>query len=463
MTSIRRFSAVVTLATLPLPLSAACGGEAPEPPPPESSAILYEGFRLITGDDSPPVDNAAFLIDEGVVMAVGQAGELGLPQGAESVDLSGKVVMPALVSLHGHVGFLKGLELDAEHYTRENIIDHLNRYAYYGVGTIVSLGADNGDLAFDIRAEQEAGQLRGARLRTVGRGIADPSGGPGGMALRPAAYGATTEDEARQQVRELAERGVDAVKIWVDERGGAVKKLPIELSTAVIDEAHLRELQVIAHIWNACDAAELVEAGVDGLAHLAGDEEMSSELAATIARRDVFVIFNLSANERGRHNEPQVFLDDPLLHESVTSDVIASAKESYGRRSALWTAAQASAAYAHMERSLAKLNEAGVRLVLGADSGVTDPFFGYTELRELGLVVKAGLTPAEAIVAATSATAAALGFDETGMITAGKSADFIVLNADPLEDIANVKQIDRVFLKGAEVDRASLRAGWTGR
>ena len=420
---------------------------------------------MITGDDSPPVDNAAFLVDDGQVTAVGQAGELGLPPGAERVDLSGKVVMPALVSLHGHPGFVKGLGFDAENYTRDNIIDQLNRYAYYGVGTIVSLGMDKGDIAFDIRAEQEAGQLGGARLRTAGRGIADPDGGPFAPTLRPAAYGVTTEDEARQAVRELAERDVDAVKIWVDDRKGTVreipgmKKTPIEVSTAVIDEAHLHDLQVFAHIWNAFDAAELVEAGIDGFAHIPRDR-VPAELVAAIKRRDVLVMPNLAITERLGHGEPQAFLDDPVLHESVTPDVIARAKDTYTGRTAD-EVAQYAARYAEMVRNLAELRDAGVRLVLGADSGVTDQFFGYSELRELGLMVTAGLTPAEAIVAATSAPAAALGFDETGTITAGKSADFIVLNADPLEDIANVKQIDRVFLKGAEVDRASLRTGWT--
>ncbi len=461
MTSTRRFFAAASLVALPCLLLTACGGEEAEPPAPTSTALLYEGFRLITGEDNAPIDNAAFLVDEGVIMAVGHTGELGLPPGAERVDLSDQVVMPALVSLHGHLGFLEDLSFDAENYTRENIIDHLNRYAYYGVGTIVSLGVDNGDLAFDIRAEQEQGQLGGARLRTVGRGIADPSGGPGASTMRPAAYGATTEDEARQQVRELAEREVDAIKIWVDARGGSVEKFPIELSQAVIDEAHLRDLQVVAHIYDAADAAMLVDAGVDGFAHLARDEEMSSELVAAIARRDVFVMPNLAVAERAGYSEPQAFLDDFLLHESITPDIIARAKEAYTRRSAEG-AAQAAATYATMEQSLVKLRDAGVRLVLGADSGITDSFFGYTELRELGLMVKAGMTPAEAIMAATRVPAAALGFDETGVLTAGKSADFIVLHADPLEDIANVKQIDRVFLKGAEVNRAALRAGWAG-
>ncbi len=457
----QRLLALATLATLSF--TGACGGDPePESPAPTSTAVLYEGFRLISGDDHAPVDNAAFLVDEGVLMAIGQAGELGLPPGAERVDLSGKIIMPTLVSLHGHIGFLKGLTFDAENYTRDNIIDHLNRYAYYGVGTIVSLGVDAGDLAFNIRAEQETGQLGGARLRTAGRGIADPSGGPGAPTMRPAAFGVTTEDEARESVRALAERDVDVVKIWVDARGGAVEKLQPDLYRAVIDEAHLHDLQVIAHIFDVTDTADLVDAGIDGFAHLSRDEEMSSELVAAIARRNVFVMPNLGVSERGSHNQPPAWLDDPILHDTVTDDVIARAKESYTRRSAD-AVAGAKASYAAMERSLAKLNKAGVRLVLGADTGVTDQFFGYIELRELGLMVAAGLTPAEAIVASTSASADALGIEETGVLTAGKSADFIVLNADPLADIANVREIDRVFLKGSEVDRDSLRTSWTGR
>lgn len=140
-----------------LAAAVACS-EPPEPPAPApaSTARLYEGFRLIPGDDSPPVDNAAFLVDDGVIMAIGQAGELGLPPGAARVDLAGKTVIPALVSLHGHLGFLNGLSFDAANYGRETIVDHLERYAYYGVGTIVSLGVDAGDVAFTIRAEQES-------------------------------------------------------------------------------------------------------------------------------------------------------------------------------------------------------------------------------------------------------------------------------------------------------------------
>jgi imidazolonepropionase-like amidohydrolase len=454
------FGAITTLL-----LAVACGGGGPQEPPaeaPTSDAVLYEGFRLITGDERAPVEGAAFLVDDGVIQAVGLRGELGLPAGAARVDLSGKTVMPALVSLHGHPGFQIGLTFEAENYTRETVSDHLDRYAYYGVGTIVSLGTDGGDLVYEIKRDQADGTLGGARLLTAGSGIARPNAGPGAPALRPSAIGVDTEEEARAAVQDLASRGVDVVKIWVDDRGGSVAKLSPELSAAVIDEAHVRDLKVIAHIFNVADAAELVEMGVDGFAHLGRDEEMSSELVAAIARRGVFVMPNLGISERFTYTEPPEFVDDPLLHESITPDVIERFKESVRNRSAE-AAANSLESWGYMQASLPKLKEAGVTIVLGADSGgVVDWFMGYTELRELELMVNGGLTPNEAIMASTSVSANTLGID-AGLLTAGKSADFIVLDANPLDDIANARQIDRVFLKGSEVDREGLRRRWTGR
>ena len=454
------FGAITTLL-----LAVACGGGGPQEPPaeaPTSDAVLYEGFRLITGDERAPVEGAAFLVDGGVIQAVGLRGELGLPPGAARVDLSEKTVMPALVSLHGHPGFQIGLTFEAENYTRETVSDHLDRYAYYGVGTIVSLGTDGGNLVYEIKENQANGMLGGAHLLTAGSGIARPNAGPGAAALRPSAIGVSTVGEARAAVQELASRGVDVVKIWVDDRGGSVAKLSPELSAAIIDEAHVRDLKVIAHIFNAADAAELVEMGVDGFAHLARDQEMSRELVAAIARRNVFVMPNLGISERGTFTEPPDFVDDPLLHESITPDVIERFKESFRNRSAE-AAANSLESWGYMQASLPKLKEAGVTIVLGADSGgVVDWFMGYTELRELELMVNGGLTPNEAIMASTSVSAKTLGI-EAGLLTAGKSADFIVLDANPLDDIVNARQIDRVFLKGSEVDREGLRRRWTGR
>ncbi len=436
----------------------AVGCSDPAPDAPLSTVVAYEGATLITGDGGPPLGGGVLVVDHGVITDVGLAANVAIPEGATVVDLRGKTVMPALVDLHGHVGYQRGLGYDEANYTRENVIDHLNRYAYYGIGTIVSMGTDPGDLAFQIQAEQQAGTLGGARLHTAYRGFARPNAGPGAAALQASAYGVSTEEEVRVLVAELAETPAAFVKIWVDDRGGRVEKLTPDLYRPIIEEAHAHGLQVIAHVFYVEDARELVEAGVDGFAHLTRDMEMDDDLITAIVENDVFVMPNLAISERGRHAEPPAWVDDPLLLESVSPEVVARSRASFESRTPEG-AALAAESYAAMQRSLKKLADAGARVVLGADTGVQDHIQGFMEHRELELIVEAGLSPGDAIVAATSAPAEVLGVD-TGLLAPGKRADFLVLDANPMYDIANTRRISAVYLNGQELDREALRAGW---
>ena len=441
--------------------STGCAGDSPESSAPAGSAIVYDGARLIDGTGMPAIESARLVVDEGVVTEVGTRDAVESPPGATVVDLSGKTMMPALVNLHGHVGFQRGLTYDAANYTRENVVDHLNRYAYYGVGVIVSLGTDAGAVWSDIRRDQEAGTLGGARLFTAGRGLARPNAGPGAAALRPSAYRVSSEEEGRSHVRELAAQGVSFVKIWVDDRGGSVEKLEPALYRPIIDEAHGHDLDVIAHVFYHDDAEELVAAGVDGFAHLVRDREMDDALVAAIVENDVFVMPNIGISERGRHTAPPSWLGAPILSETVAPDVLARATDSFANRAAD-AAERAGRSYEQMEHSLAKLHAAGAALVLGSDSGVQDHFYGFSAHRELELMVAAGLSPMDAIVTATSRSADRLGLDDSGRLTAGARADFIVLDANPLDDITSTRRIADVYLGGAAVDRAALRSGWTG-
>ena len=445
-----------------LALIVACAGDPTlDPAPTSSSAVLYEGARLIPGDSSSPMDASAFLVDGGVITAVGRQGDLAQGEEGARFDLTGKTVIPALVNLHGHVGFQRGLTYDAANYTRANVVDHLERYAYYGVGVIVSLGTDAGDLWIDIRRDQAAGGLGGARLFTAGRGLAAPNAGPGAAALRGSALGVTSAEEGRQLVRDLAARGVAFIKIWVDDRGGSVEKLDPVLYRAIIDEAHRHGLQVIAHVFYHADAEDLVEAGVDGFAHLVRDREMDDALVSAMVDRNVFVMPNLGISERGRHAEPPDWLAEPMLARTVSPAVLERATDAFARRAPA-SATRAAESYAAMERSLAKLTAAGAALVLGSDSGVQDHFYGFSAHRELELMVAAGLTPLEAIVTATSRSADRLGLSYSGRLRVGARADFIVLDANPLDDITNTRRIAEVYLGGAAVDRAALRSRWTG-
>lgn len=444
-----------------LALIAACANApAPEPVATSGSAVLYEGARLISGDTATPIVASAFLVDGGVITAVGRQGELAAAEGATRIDLAGKTVMPALVNLHGHVGFQQGLTYDAANYTRANVVDHLERYAYYGVGVIVSLGTDAGNLWIDIQRDQAEGVLGGARLFTAGRGLAAPNAGPGAAALRPSALGVTSQDEGRRLVRELAAQGVAFIKVWVDDRGGSVKKLDPAYYRAIIDEAHGHGLEVIAHVFYHADAEDLVESGVDGFAHLVRDQEMDEALVTAMVERNVFVMPNLGISERGRHAEPPGWLAEPLLGDTVSAAVLERATKAFAHRTAA-SMSRAAVSYAAMERSLAKLAAAGAPLVLGSDSGVQDHFYGFSAHRELELMVAAGLTPLEAIVTATSRSADRLGLSYSGRLRAGARADFIVLDANPLDDITNTRRIAAVYLGGAAVDRAALRDGWT--
>ena len=436
---------------------AACGVSPPEEP--TSTVVAYEGATLITGDGGPPLGGGVLVVDQGVITDVGLAANVTIPEGATVVDLTGKTVMPTLVDLHGHVGFVDGLSFDSANYTRENIVDQLRRYAYHGVGAIVSMGTDPGELAFEIQADQQAGTLGGARLHTAFRGIARPNAGPGAPTMRPTALGASTAEEARALVAEIANTNAAFVKIWVDDRGGSVDKLTPDLYGPIIQTAHEHDLQVIAHIFYAEDARELVEAGVDGFAHLARDVEMDDALVAAIVEHDVFVMPNLAVSERGRNADPPGWVNDPLLAESVSPEVIGRIRESYVNRTPD-AAARGAESFAAMLRSLKKLSDAGATLVLGADTGIQDHIQGYMEHHELALIVEAGISPARAIQIATSAPAAVLGID-SGLLAPGKRADFLVLDANPMYDITNTRRISAVYLNGHELDREALRAGWS--
>jgi imidazolonepropionase-like amidohydrolase len=220
----------------------------------------------------------------------------------------------------------------------------------------------------------------------------------------------------------MAERQVDAIKIWVDDRNGTVPKLQPELYQAIIEHAHAHKLKAVAHVYYLADAKALVRAGIDGFAHPVRDAEADEELIAMMLARDVFVMANLSLTANG-----------------LTADRPAAALE------------RARGIYRNMERTIAKMDRAGVRVLLGSDSGVLNHPMGPSEHRELQLMVAAGMSPAAVIAAATGRAAAALSFEDVGTIAPGKRADFIVLDANPLDDILNTRRISQVYIRGNRV------------
>ena len=429
---------------------------------PQVDLVLIDG-TVITVDGRNTVAEA-IAIGGGLVVAVGTSAEIRARAGAGArvIDLAGKSVMPTLISTHVHPGFQKGTTYVAVNFSRDTVTSDLNRALYFGISVVQSQGIERGDVLYQIRADQAAGTLGGARLLVAGRGIGAPNAGPGAAAYAGIAYEINTEVEARRAVAELAASQVDIVKIWVDDRNGRAPQLRPELYGAVIDTAHERGLRVNAHVFYHADAEGLVAAGVDGLVHMVRDVEMSDALIAEIVERDVYVNANMSSPRRATQVGTPSWLTsaDPMLRlltESVAPDVIAEMEAAFRQRDPR-AAADARERYAILERSLAKLGAAGAKVVLGADTGVEDHLFGLAEHLELQAMVDAGMTPAQVLVAATSRAAEYLHLDDRGSLVPGRRADLLVLDASPLDDIVNTRRISRLFINGVEIERAALRA-----
>lgn len=399
---------------------AACGGDAGDALD-VSGATVFSGARIVVGDGSV-IEDGVMVVRDGAIVAVASAAELAVqadPGEATVLDLEGKTVVPAFVNAHAH--------LASERPARAEQLQH---FAYYGQSAVVSLGLDDGDVGFAMRNEVVP---MGARSQTAGRGITRPE--PGRSEVP---YWVSTEEEARAAVRELAENDADFVKIWVDDRGGQYERLSPELYGAVIDEAHQHGLRVTAHIFRLEDAKGLLRAGVDAFAHGIRDMDVDDELVQMwLERPEVVLVPNLPG--------PGVPSDVSWIS-TVPSDQLEQMQEAAARESE-----RAQEAFGIQARNLVRLAEAGVTISFGTDGG--NPWAVHQELEDM---VRTGMSPADVIVAATSTSADFLGYDELGTVAVGKSADFVVLNANPLDDITNTRDISAVYLRGERLDRAEL-------
>ena len=416
-----------TLSALVWPVLAVlvgCGAPPAETQPDASDAIAYEGGRLIVGDGTV-VENGTLVVEGDRLVSVGSADSVDVPAGAARVDLTGRTVMPAIVDTHVHL-----------RRTRDELVEDLQRKAYWGVGAVMSLGQDGGDLAFQVRDEVMPGA---ARFRTAGRGITRPE--PGRTDIP---FWISTEEEARAAVQELAAEQVDLVKIWVDDRNGQYDKMTPELYGAVIDEAHQHGLRVTAHIFTLEDAKGLLRAGIDAFAHGIRDMDVDDEAIGLFNERpNVVLVPNLPG--------PGVAADLSWLGSTIPPDQLAGMQE----RSVDRPAAQER--FGIQARNLNRLSAEGVTIAFGTDGGA-----GWSPHAEMEDMVRTGMSPADVLVAATRNSAELLALDDLGTLAAGKSADFVVLEANPLDDITNTRGIVDVYLRGEAVDRAGLSAAWLG-
>jgi len=376
----------------------------------------FEGARIIVGDGRPSIENGTLLVEGTKIAQAGAAVDVRVPQGATIVNLAGKTIMPTLIDTHTHLS-----------QTRERLTRDLKRRAYYGVSAAMSMGTSDTDVDLQMRGETMPGM---ARVFTAWRGITRPEVG-----RTTAPFWINSEQEGRKAVQELAARKVDIVKVWVDDRDGKYAKMTPALYGAVIDEAHKDGLRVTAHIFNLEDAKGLLRAGVDAFAHSVRDRDVDDEFM-TLVKQHPNLVVNPNLPDRG------VKTDVSWLRASLPAAEMQRVEQANTDRP------KAQEFYGIQARNLAKLSAAGVRIVLGTDGNT--PWAPHVEMADM---VAAGMTPAQVIMASTRNAAEFLRMSDAGTLETGKSADFIVLDANPLDDITNTRRIAAVYLRGGAVDR----------
>ena len=384
----------------------------------QAQVTAFEGARIIVGDGSPAIEKGTIVVNGTTIQAVGA--NVQVPAGAQRVNLAGKTVMPMIIDTHIHAPAM-----------REQMIRDMRRRVYWGVGAGMSMGTDTTDVVFKVRDETK--NMPGtARLLTAGRGVTGIEKG-----REQSAYWVGTVAEARKVVQENAAKQPDIIKIWVDDRDNTVPKLTPELYGAIIEEAHKQKVRVTAHIFDLEDGKGLLKANVDAFAHSVRDRDVDAEFLSMMKQRpNVTVNPNLPS--------PGKTWDISWLQGTLPADEYANVQKANVNDPKL------AELFGIQARNLKRLSDQGTRIVLGTDGNT--PWAPHQEMEAMAL---AGMTPMQVIVASTSRAAEFLRFTDTGALQAGKNADLLVLDANPLDNITNTRRINAVYYRGQMVNRGS--------
>ena len=397
------------------------------------TAIALVGARIIDGTGAPAIEGGTVVVRDGRIAAAGPTATVQVPADATRVDLTGMTIVPGFVNAHGHAHAAAGSE------AREDLVQRLRTYASFGVTTVVSLGQiDETAAVVRLRDEQAKGPLDRARVYTSG----------------PSQRGLATPAAARAAVETLAAQGVDRIKFHMAEGAGAMTP---DVYGALIEAAAAKKLKTAAHIFTLDEAKGVVGRGIDIVAHSVRDRDVDAALIAEMKKRSTFYVPTLTREVSVFvYESTPAFFKDPFflrgrpLYQRDIDSLSDPARQQQIRQDK--TAQSIKTALVQATRNLKLLSDAGVPIAFGTDSGAgVGRFQGYFEHVELEMMVQAGMTPMQVLVAATSAAARASGLDHVGTIAAGKAADLLVLRADPRQDIKNTRQIHSVWIAGRRI------------
>jgi len=405
----------------------------------EQSGLSYRAFRgatIIDGTGEEPIQNGVLLLHGGRVVAVGPAADVAIPENTAITDVSGKTIIPGFINAHGHVGDTKGIE--SGHYSQKNIIDNLSLYARYGVTTVVSLGGNKKE-AEPLRAVNDTVSTQHARLFIAGQVITGD-----------------TPPEAMSIIDSNRAMGVDFMKIRVDDNLGTSKKMTEDVYRAVIARSHALGYKIATHMYYLEDARRLLDAGSDMLAHSVRDLPVDEDFIQLIKEKNVPYCPTLTRElSTYVYGDTADFFSDPFFRREYDSATIRPLLDP-ARQLQVSSSVSARTYRQQLPTAMANLktlSDRGVPIVFGTDSGIPTRFMGYFEHLEMGMMADAGLTPMQIIVSASKSAAEYLGLRDLGTLTPGHWADFVVLEANPLDDIHNVRKISGVYISGDEVKR----------
>ena len=431
----------------------------------QAPATVFDGARIIDGNGGEPIEAGRLVVQGDRIVAVGPANSVAMPAGATRIDLTGKTLMPAMINVHSHMGFEGYTSWGSKQHTAANLLDHLQREAYYGVAAVTSVGTSPTEMSLQFQRDQRAGKYPLAARYLFMPGMAPPNGGPDHI-LREATNEirvvneVTTPEEARAAIQRMADQQIKHLKMWVDDRRGTYPKLTPEVYTASVREAHARNITVHAHAIQLADQKAVIRAGADVLVHMVQSEPIDEEYQALLREKRPYWSTVISLGD-----PVEVCNQDPFFEDALPPSLVTKIRNTKERISLQAHCAPPSPNAPNREKILAHnfplMIKSGVKLVLATDTGIHPGHtFGSGEHVELARWVQLGLPPAAAIVAATKTPAELMGLSDLGTLTPNKKASFVVLDANPLDNIRNTRLIADVYLDGVKFDRAGTRARW---
>ncbi|MBM4262643.1 MAG: amidohydrolase family protein [Deltaproteobacteria bacterium] len=391
-----------------------------------AQVIVLNRATVIDGSGAPPQKDFTVVMENGRIRDLGPSSKIKAPAGATVIDLTGKFIVPGSINAHGHVG--------------ENSEPQLRQYALYGVTTATSMQTDP-DEVVQVREAQKKGVLRGARVSTVKHRFApDPE--------------IATPEQGRAKVDEIVAAGADYIKVWVDSGFGTRAKLSAEFCAAVLEQARKLGKRTLGHAYEMVDARMLIEGGLNILGHNVRDREVDAEFIALAKKHDVTLTPTLIRDEfLFAYGDSPAWIEDPFFHRFLSAAQMTALRTKVRELQAKHPQRDLFKAGFEMNKiNLKKLADGGVRIALGTDSGGAPSRFlvqGFSEHREMELMVQSGLTPMQVIQSFSKSASESLGIaKDFGTLAKGKAADLLVLDKNPLENITHMRAIHTIYLGG---------------